>query len=266
MSNDKDQDHSYLAEVRRQNREYIEGILEELKKSRQLITHLEHEIMSHKEDKLQLQSRLLDLREELERRDAEKITLHRELLEIEHRNDSHSEDYVLLEQQNTNLANLYIASYQLHGTLNRDEVIATIKEIVINFIGSEQVAIFEMQDGVLRMVGSFGVPEGSYEIVQLGEGLIGRVAASGDSYTRDGDIPSGKVVDENEIVACIPLRIEGRTTGAIVVFSLLQQKTGLESLDFELFDLLQTHASTALYCAGLHQRETSRREDAESVQ
>jgi hypothetical protein len=52
----------------------------------------------------------------------------------------------------------------------------------------------------------------------------------------------------------VPLRLGESTTGAIAIFRLLPQKPGLEPLDYELFDLLGTHAAAALYCTGLHAR------------
>ena len=42
--------------------------------------------------------------------------------------------------------------------------------------------------------------------------------------------------------------LEGRVTGAITVFNLLGQKPGLEPVDLQLFDLLASHAATALHC------------------
>jgi GAF domain-containing protein len=49
-----------------------------------------------------------------------------------------------------------------------------------------------------------------------------------------------------DVTACIPLRLDGVVTGAIVVYRLLPHKPGLEEIDFELFDLLALHAATAL--------------------
>ena len=55
------------------------------------------------------------------------------------------------------------------------------------------------------------------------------------------------------LVACIPLKLDNDVTGLIAIFSLLPHKPGLEALDHELFDLLATHAATALYCTSLHE-------------
>jgi GAF domain-containing protein len=56
---------------------------------------------------------------------------------------------------------------------------------------------------------------------------------------------------------CVPLIIAGRPIGLILLFGLLPQKPRLEPFDHELLGLLATHASTALYCSELHERERS---------
>ena len=43
-------------------------------------------------------------------------------------------------------------------------------------------------------------------------------------------------------------------TGFIAIYRLLSHKTALEPLDHELFDLLATHAATALYCTSLAEK------------
>jgi hypothetical protein len=63
--------------------------------------------------------------------------------------------------------------------------------------------------------------------------------------------------DVNGITAVVPLKIGESMIGAIVVFRLLEHKQGLQSVDHELFELLAVHASTALYCANLHEVNTA---------
>src|ERR1051326_6404126 len=62
-----------------------------------------------------------------------------EIQRLNHTLADFSSRYIDVEQQNTNLANLYVATYQLHGTLDRDRVLAAIKEVIINLIGSEEL-------------------------------------------------------------------------------------------------------------------------------
>ncbi len=51
-----------------------------------------------------------------------------------------------------------------------------------------------------------------------------------------------------------PLHFEGQLLGAVAIFRLLPQKSGLVALDHELFELIATHAARALYCTDLQSR------------
>lgn len=166
-----------------------------------------------------------------------------------------SSRYVDVEQQNTNLANLYVATYQLHGTLDRDRVLGAIKEVIINLIGSEELGIWEITGENLSLLDSFGIDEEQWSRVKLdGEGgLIGLVAETGQRYIAgEADIVGGG--SQESLSACIPLKLDDTVIGVIGIFRLLPQKSGFEPIDLELFDLLGSHAATALYCT----RATSR--------
>ena len=151
-----------------------------------------------------------------------------------------------------------MASYRLHETIKRSEVIAVIEEIVVNMIGSEELAIFELDDesGKLKLVDSLGIDPNDLERVTLNESRIGEAAGvlqevveTGQRYVVDsGD---GKAPEKNSgLTACVPLILDSHVIGAIAVFRLLDQKESkLAPLDFELFDLLATHAAAALYCS-----------------
>lgn len=160
-----------------------------------------------------------------------------------------------LEQQNASLASLYVAAYRLHGTIDRPEVVAIIQEIVINVVGCEETGLFEVApDGAsLELIASFGLPPGVLERVPLGAGVIGSSVRNGALWLA-GDEPRPTGADETHLSACVPLVLAGRVIGAIAVFRLLPHKAALTREDHELFELLGTHAATALYCTGLHAR------------
>ena len=163
--------------------------------------------------------------------------------------------YVDVEQQNTNLANLYVATYQLHGTLDRDRVLGAIKEVIINLIGSEELGIWEITGENLTLLDSFGIDARQWERLSLDRdgGLIGLVAETGQRYVAGeaGIIGGGS---QESLSACIPLKLDDTVIGVIGIFRLLPQKDGFEPIDLELFELLGSHAATALYCT----RATSR--------
>ncbi len=235
----------YVRKVQQDTRRFVEDLLKENETLRTLIARVRSE-------KLELEEQVLLMRERLDRQRQERIRLQRQIAEIEADNKRFSYEFNEIEHQNSNLANLYVASYRLHGTLDRDEVLTTILEILINLVGSEEIAVFEMESGgsALNLVASYGIDEERYQTVSLGSGILGRVAATGDSHFDDEKKDTSG--NEESITACIALKIDGRVTGLITVFKLLPQKPGLEPVDHEMFELLATHAATAIYCTGLH--------------
>ena len=254
MKKDEKAQGEYVRKVGEDTRRYIHDLLIDYKKTLGLVASLETEKNRLHEDKLHLQEQIIALKEELNRYHGEQVELKRQMADIETDIQQFSDQYVAVEQQNANLANLYVASFRLHSTLERQEVLAAIQEIIINLIGSEEIAIFELdpKKSALSLVASLGIESRRYQTIPLGTGYIGRAALSGEPYLHDGNSGSAGLPDEEHLTACIPLKLDGQVSGVIAIFRLLQQKPDLEALDHELFDLLATHAAVALYCTKLH--------------
>jgi len=172
-----------------------------------------------------------------------------QLSEVESENHHFAERYLEIEQENNNLANLYVASYQLHATLDAAEVLKVIVEIVINLVGAEIFAVYVFDDEghASQPVASEGRPLGVFPPVSMGEGFVGESVERGEVETRTVASDEG----ESPIV-CIPLHLDQRAVGAIVIYRLLQQKSGFSPLDHELFTLLAGHAATAVFASQLH--------------
>jgi hypothetical protein len=241
---------SYVHRVREDTQRYIKELLGENERLRNAVAALEEE-KRHLEAQLDLQARMV--RREIERREKEKASLQKRLQEIESESRRFLDQYSKVEQHNANLANLYVASYQLHGTLDRREVLSVLEEIVINLIGSEEFGVFEFNQSKnsLDLLASFGIDADKYRQVSVGSSLIGRAALSGRAWIK-GHSEAADGLDDANLLACIPLKLGERVTGAIALFSLLSHKPELEEVDYEMFDLLATHAATALYCTELH--------------
>jgi len=224
----------FIEKVASDTRQYVESLIDE---------------------NCRLSKEVAELATECDRSREAEAKLKERLIAIEQESQNFSTRYVEVEQQNTNLANLYVASYQLHGTLDRERVLAAIKEIVINLIGSEELAIWEIDrdSESMLLIDSFGIDAAKWAAVPLNApGVISLVAATGESYI-GGKSPVHFLGKEEKLIACIPLKLDERVIAVIALFSLLQQKTGLEALDFELFDLLASHGATALHCTRLAQ-------------
>jgi transcriptional regulator with GAF, ATPase, and Fis domain len=248
------QQGNYVLRVREDTRRYVQDLLNENDRLRRLAASLESEKGRLLSEKMSLQEKVLGLREELDRIYHEQTDLRRQLADVEASNQKYSHQYIEVESQNNNLANLYVASYQLHSTLDRTEVVSAIKEIVINLIGSEELAIYEMSsDGtVLRLVGYFGIDPVAYATVPVGSGILGKTAASGEIWLPGKGLDLHPTPRESNLTVCVPLKLEDKVVGALAVFRLLPQKSGFEAIDYEMFNLLATHAATAMYLTKLH--------------
>ena len=175
--------------------------------------------------------------------------------------------------ENAKLLNLHVASLRLHEGRARQEVLTAIHEIVINLIGSEEFAVFEVspEGAHLELVSSYGLNAEPLRSITMGEGIIGQVAATGESHlaseTADREamptsgirrrptLPSAadaaRGPEEADLTACVPLRLCGRVVGVLAMFRLLAHKTYLGELDRELLELVSMQAAPALYCAQL---------------
>ena len=246
MSRDRDPD-AYVFEVRDSTRRYIEDLLSENERLRKLTAERDQEIQD-------VQARLAAARAEIDARWQDQRDLERKVDEVEGENAAFIERYVEIECQNADLANLYVATHRLHATLDRDEVVAVIQEIVINLIGSEELAIFEIEHDPSRAtaIGAMGVEPDRLErlalSIAMGVNVVGKHAQAGEQYVKEEPNEIELSEDESGLTACVPLMLEGKVTGAIVLFNLLGQKPELEPVDLQLFDLLASHAATALYC------------------
>lgn len=184
--------------------------------------------------------------------ESEHAEASRRVSELSLENRRYADRLAAAEDQNTQLISLYTAAQRLHASPDRREVLDAIQEIVINLIGSEELAIYErrpeLADG-LRLLASFGLSEELLAEVAHEDGILVRTARSGECFVSDeaGGGPHG-------LTACVPLKLGPEVTGVILIFSLLPQKAGLLPLDRELFDLLAHHAGAALYLAELLNR------------
>jgi hypothetical protein len=230
MTNMTEGPRAFVEKAASDTREYVHSLLDENRRLGRLVSELETALSQRESMEALLKSRVAAIEEE---------------------SRTFSERFVEVEQQNANLANLYVASYQLNGTFDRARVVAAIQEIVINLIGSEELAIWEVDDhtGVLTLAGSFGIEDDYWRTIPVGSGIIGSAVLAGQRYVacQPGESPR----EDAPLTACIPLKLDDRVIGAIGIFRMLPQKPVLEAVDFELFDLLASHAASALVCSRL---------------
>jgi hypothetical protein len=234
----------------RRGAEFTKELLRENERMRHQLVQLEQEQRTaarNPEDWSKLRSELMQRLRSLE---EEYASCRERLMQVETENQQFAQRYLEIEDENNNLANLYVASYQLHSTLDIEEVLKIILEIVINLIGAEIFAVY-LIDGSsqeLTAAASEGLPISAFPKCALGSGPLGKAVALAETTCWD----TARSDDLRQPIVCIPLAIQKRPIGAIAIYSLLQQKDGFSALDHELFTLLGGHAATAIFAARLY--------------
>jgi len=162
------------------------------------------------------------------------------------------------------LMNLYVATYQLHGSLDPGVVCRTIAEISVNLLGAESFVLLLRRE------------DGSGHEVALREGALPPWAAAfapplyvggeplADQTLLDGTLRLGPT-PSSPALAAVPLRMEDTVVGALVVLKLLDHKPLWKSDDRELLDMLSAHAASALCAARLFSDKDRRLHSLESL-
>ncbi len=173
----------------------------------------------------------------------------RYLHELLAENERLRSDFVTVQEEISGLANLFVAVSSITGTRDRRRIVSAMEEVVVNIVGSEELAIFVLEGKTLKLISSVGVPADELMRIEVGSGVIGRVAESGDPYIPLDDEEERESCAGHPVNACVPMLVDGEITGVIAVFRLLQQKPRLTESDVELLRLLGTHGGTSLASA-----------------
>lgn len=152
---------------------------------------------------------------------------------------------VQTEGQASQLANLYVATYQLHASLEVADVRAAIADIAVNLLGAERFTILLRHES-----GQFvAAPESSG---QSGTDLPEQAYAGGDSLIDaciEHACPQFGPSPGSELLVAVPFVRHGEVVGLLSVLAFLSHKPGLSADDHELLDLMAAHAASALVAA-----------------
>ena len=158
---------------------------------------------------------------------------------------------VEVEHQVGRLMTLYVATYQLHATLDPADVQSTIAEIAVNLLGAERFALLLRDDDA-----------NSLEI-RLQEGAIDASWSGGTTYSGGDPLIDASLIDGvlrfgpaegSPVLVVVPLRVQDITVGALVITKLFEHKGKLVEEDRELLDLLGAHAASALFASRVYSR------------
>ena len=178
--------------------------------------------------------------------------LQRRLEDAEKDQEELTERLIEAERQAGKLTSLYVATYQLHISLDPVEVSNAIAEIARDLLGAESFVLL-IKDEI----------RGGCEIA-LTQGLEDDDPLfSGDTYDGgdrqiDATLEDGVLrlepLQDSRAIAIVPLRVEEATVGALVLLKMLEHKATPVSEDREILDLLAAHAASALFAARVYSK------------
>lgn len=241
---DEAKSHEDFLVLFRKGLKFTEELLAENEKLRFRVANLESELdTARRHGTPEGEVMMRELKEKVQQLEDEKNRLLSSYKEVETANRDYQARYAEIEEEHNNLANLYIASYQLHSTMTFREVVQVINEIVINLVGVSQFAMYllDAPTGKMHAIVAEGQVASDLPPIQVGEGVAGKSAATRQRFVADSARAAG-----GGPLAVVPLATMENLVGAIVIDKLLVQKEGFNAVDNELFNLLSVHAATAL--------------------
>jgi len=201
--------------------------------------------------KVETDDAVRELLDKIRRLETEKQQLLSHVQEVEAHSSQFSERFQQVESEFSNLANLFVASNQLHSSLSPRGVMRRIKEVLAQLVGAESYVIyFANSDGSeLVPIAAEGVSGNDLINQPIDASPVGQAYQSGDAVIDEEGDPSGGTIEKPP--AILPLAVDEHIIGVIAIFSTLAQKNRFTTLDYELFTLLRRQAAAALVSASL---------------
>jgi hypothetical protein len=200
--------------------------------------------------KVEADEAIRELLAKIERLEGEKKDLLSRYHRVEEVNSEFTARVQEVESEFANLANLFVASNQLHSSLSPRGVTRRIKEVLAQLVGAERYCMYlaNGENTELVPIAYEGVAGSALTPVKIDESDLGNALLKGTASVSEKDPTTGSV---QHPAAIIPLTVDEKTVGVIAIFSTLAQKKRFDTVDFELFKLLGQHAAAALVSASL---------------
>jgi hypothetical protein len=241
---------AFIQQFFRKGAQLTQELLEENERLRARITEIEADsarLRAHLASDEAIRELLRKI-EQLEKEKQDLVSCSAKMAEV---SDRFSTRHAEVESELANLANLYVATSQLHGAHSVRGVLRNLKELLAQFVGAAAFGVYLLSDAgdELVAVATEGVNAAEASRLPLAEGPVGKAFSKGEIvYGTRRDLARGDLGDP---AAAIPLSMDGRTVGVIAIYGMLEQKTEFVNIDVEIFKLLGSQAVPALVSARL---------------
>jgi vacuolar-type H+-ATPase subunit I/STV1 len=227
-----------------------EEFLEEHERLRRQLSTLETE-NAQLRAKVEADEAVRELLRKINELEREKSDLVSRFQQAEAVSSQFHERFAQVESEFADMANLFVASNQLHSTMSPRRVTRRIKEILVQLLGAERFCVYmaNAERTELIPIASEGLAGEDLAPVPVARGPVGEALRTGSALVDEKHDPCEGTLARP--AAVIPMIIDDAAVGVIAIFSTLSQKTRFKTIDFELFKLLGQHAAGALVSASL---------------
>jgi hypothetical protein len=240
----KEKRDAFLQTFFKRGAELTDELVTENKRLRDQLASLEEQNASLR-TQLASDRAIRDLLIKIDELEKEKARLLSTMHEQEEITGRISNRFAEIESELESFANLYVASFQLHMSLRSRTVMRNVKELLQQLVGARSQAIYFLDEEARKLVpiASDGVDLATLPNIPVQDGVSADpVTATIERSFLTGIPHIAEGADPPSPAACIPLYLEERVIGAIVVYSLFEQKKRFVTVDRELFKLLGAHA------------------------
>jgi len=147
----------------------------------------------------------------------------------------------------TNDLRLGAARERLAESRDQEDAIDGLREIVANFLGSEEIGLFRVDrsTSTFQVFWSFGIDLEKYDLLRaLGDAGLQRVMR-GECHVELGTRDRSGAIAKAQ--AFVPIRLASQTIAILAILRLLPQKQAFDRSDMELFKLLSDEAAQPLF-------------------
>ena len=240
---------TFIQQFFRRGAQISEELLNDIERLRQQVTELEVD-NGRLRARLASDGAIRELLRKIEELEAEQNKLISDSARPETTQAEFARRFAELENELAHIGTLHVANLQLHASMSIRRAFRSIRELLAQFLGAAQFAIYWEDDDPALIVPIMveGLSKREAREVGVDESSMWAPYKRGHVWVADGSSASGSI---EHPVAIIPMHMGAERLGAVVIFKTLPQKTTFDPADRELFKLLSTQAAAAIVHAHL---------------
>jgi hypothetical protein len=137
-------------------------------------------------------------------------------------------------------AKVYAARVRLQNALDQADALDAIREIAGNLIGSEEIAVFKVDQkrSEMWLYWSFGIDPNKHSILEAQTEPNLKRVLRGELVFRLRLAKQNLLSTDDPVNGLIPIIVNGSVCAVIVLFRLFPHKPGIEDVDREICEVL----------------------------